>query len=705
MHVLPDSRLLIANFSNFSNFSKFASFAIFLLLKESTMSRLNSPVRPLSRMPALAPLCLTPLALLPVSLAFAQQATNPQADHANVLDTVQVTAKRGSQTNTVVRANRIEVEQAVSLQELFRQTPEVAIGGGALPVAQKLYVRGLSERMLAITIDGAAQPESAYHHTGQVMIEPELLKRVEIEAGTGAASAGPGALAGALRFTTKNASDLLRPQEQAGVLLKGAHQTVNGGNKFSASAFGRIGANLDWLVSQTALNSGDYADGNGNRVANTAVKSRASFAKLGGTLGAAQQWQLTHERHQDEGLRNQRTNLLLAGFNPGQRQRTERESTALHYRYAPDNPWLAVTATVYQNENAILLAQGTPNFERDGTHSYGMNLANVMQLDKHRITVGFDYRHDRGFAHVATGALPDDNASVAGVFVEDEIALNPQWRLGLGARHDRYRYAFLENSEAAPAVYHERQLDSSGSSPSLNLTFTPQQHLSLRFSHARALRGVGVMEPFLKAFQSNAAILHPERARTTELGAQWQHGAWFGNATVFRQQIDNYIGYDDARQNLGKVKVAGYSASAGVRLAQSSLSLGVAQARPELNGAPLSSGEALLLGNASGRTWVIQFDTAMPQQHLKTGWTARMTEQLSYVPAGERSKPGFGVHDAYVQWLPQGKDSLSLTLSIKNLFNKHYYDQSSFGYHPRWGQIAALPESGRDVRLALATRF
>ncbi|UUZ46866.1 TonB-dependent receptor plug domain-containing protein [Massilia sp. B-10] len=111
------------------------------------------------------------------------------------LGTIQITAQSGVNTNTVVGAARIEVEQAVSLQDLFKQTPEVSVGGGGLPVAQKLYVRGIGERMLAVTIDGAAQPESAYHHTGQVMVEPELLKRVEVEAGTGAATAGPGALA------------------------------------------------------------------------------------------------------------------------------------------------------------------------------------------------------------------------------------------------------------------------------------------------------------------------------------------------------------------------------------------------------------------------------------------------------------------------------------------------------------------------------
>ncbi|UUZ52478.1 TonB-dependent receptor plug domain-containing protein [Massilia sp. H-1] len=138
------------------------------------------------------------------------------------LGTIQITAQSGVNTNTVVGAARIEVEQAVSLQDLFKQTPEVSVGGGGLPVAQKLYVRGIGERMLAVTIDGAAQPESAYHHTGQVMVEPELLKRVEVEAEHRRRHRRAGRWLGALRFTTKSANELLRPGERIGARLQAA---------------------------------------------------------------------------------------------------------------------------------------------------------------------------------------------------------------------------------------------------------------------------------------------------------------------------------------------------------------------------------------------------------------------------------------------------------------------------------------------------
>ena len=611
------------------------------------------------------------------------------------LEPVQITAKRGNDTNTTVNAKRIEVEQANSMQDLFKQTPEVSVGGGGLPIAQKLYVHGIAERMLTVTLDGAAQPESAYHHTGQVMIEPELIKRVEIEAGTGAATAGPGALAGALRFTTKSASDLLRPGERFAALLKGGYQSVDQGKKLNATVFGRLSDDLDLIFSQSFLKSNDYKDGNGNMVANTAVDSSSSFLKLNGKLDGGHQFQLAHERNEDEGLRNQRTNMFVTAINPAQQQRMAHQSSTFNYDYKPGNPLLALHLTAFVNENTVQLEKGKPTEERLGTRSQGFNLLNVSRLGDHKLSYGFDYKQDVGFAKVAGNALPDEKAKVSGIFVQDDIALGQQWMLGLGARYDKYSYTDMKG----------QKFDSSGLSPSVNLEFLPSDNLTLRLSHARALRGVGVVEPFLKQYQENDSAINAEKARNTELGAQWKNGGWRINGSVFEQHIDNYIGYDDYRDNMGNVKVRGYNASVALQGQLWSGSLGVSHSKPELNGMPLSSGDAFLLGNASSRTWVSQLDYAMPENHLKMGWTGRFVEKLSFVPEGSATKPGYGVHDLYAQWLPTGKDDFSVTFSVKNVLNKFYYDQSSFGYHPRWGGVAALPEIGRDIRISLAWRI
>lgn len=626
---------------------------------------------------------LTPL-VLSLSLAWCAGAHAQKKKAADVeLDPIQVTAQRGADTNTVVRASRIEVAQAVSLQDLFKQTPEVSIGGGGLPVAQKLYVRGIGERMLAVTIDGAAQPESAYHHAGQVMVEPELLKRVEVEAGTGAATAGPGALAGALRFTTKSASDLLRPGERIGALVKGSYLDASDGKKLGVSVFGRLNEGLGLLVSETRFRSGDYEDGHGKAVANTAADSQSRFVKLDLSHGA-HRLALAYEENRDEGLRNKRTNLVVNAINPALRQRMERSSATANYDFG------ALHVTAYANENAVQLAMGTPQRENDGTKTRGVNAVNVSRVGAHKLSYGVDYRRDTGFSNVA-----DEKASVAGVFLQDDLALGEQWMLGLGARYDRYEYTDMR----------ARRFDDAGASPSASLAFMPNEHLTVRLGHARALRGIGVIEPFLMAFQDNDLALKAEKASNTDLGVQWQSGPWHANATVFSQQIDNYIGYDDLRQNLGDVRTRGYSASAGFSAQQWSASVGLSHAKPRLNGKPLSSDEAFLLGNSSGRTWVAQVDRAFPLQHVKLGWTGRATERLEHVPDGAATKPGYTVHDLYAQWQPAGGDKLTLTLTVNNVGDKFYYDHSSFGFHPRWGSVAALPETGRNLRFSLATRF
>jgi len=237
------------------------------------------------------------------------------------------------------------------------------------------------------------------------------------------------------------------------------------------------------------------------------------------------------------------------------------------------------------------------------------------------------------------------------------------------------------------------------------LAFKPIEGLTLRATHARALRGVGIVEPFLKQYQDNAAHLSPEKARNTEFNATWESNGWQLVGGIFRQRIDNFIGYDDERMNLGEVVTSGFNASAGYKATLWSASLGLSQAKPTLNGEPLSQGDSLLLGNSDGRTWVAQVDYLLPAQHVKLGWTGRLVEKLTHVPNGSSPRDGYAVHDVYAQWQPTGKDDVTVTLTIKNLFDKFYYEQSSFGYLARWGAVAGFPEPGRDIRVSAAWRF
>ncbi|WKB55525.1 TonB-dependent receptor domain-containing protein [Eleftheria terrae] len=663
-----------------------------------------TPVR--TRRLALQPLAALTLSALACWPAAQAQTPSPSVDssagaaRADIgLGPVVVTGQRGANTSMVVQSKRIEVQQATGVQELFKLMPELDVGGGP-SVAQKVYVRGINERMLTVTIDGASQPEAAYHHSGQLMIEPELLKRVEVEAGTGAATAGPGALGGALRFTTKDASDLLRPGERVGALLKAGYQSVNDGRALSATVFGRPSEQTELLVSVSDRDSDSYQDGHGRTVPNSSTEARNIFLKFGAQAEGGHRFKLSHEDQHDDALRNKRTNLLVTAdpkLNPAQRQLVERKSTVASWDYQPGNPLVKANITAYMNDNGIRLAKGQPNSQTLGIRSAGLNAGNTSILGDHRLAYGVNVRRDTGYAGDRTSRMDNEVAHVAGVYLQDEYAFAERWSLGLGARYDRYSYE---------DTAHQR-FTSKGFSPNASLSFSPSDAWTVQLSHARALRGVGVIEPFLRsANNGNAADLDPEKARHTELSARWRDGGWHAAAAVFRQSIDNVLDYGETnRINVGELRVRGYSGSFGYRGTQWSASLGVAESRPELNGEPIYDTDALLLGTSSGRTWVAQLDYALPQWHLNLGWTARAVQRLKRVPEGGAEKPGYHTHDIYAQWQPTGKDDWTVTLTVANLFDRFYYDHSTYGFHPRWGRIAGLPEPGRDIRLALSWRL
>ena len=117
--------------------------------------------------------------------------------------------------NADITEEEMEARNPTSLKDVFKAESGVQVTGGAA-IAQKVVVQGIEETLLSVTIDGARQNKSAFHHTGNILIDPALLKRVEISAGLAPADAGPGAVAGAIAYETKDARDLLEDGETWG---------------------------------------------------------------------------------------------------------------------------------------------------------------------------------------------------------------------------------------------------------------------------------------------------------------------------------------------------------------------------------------------------------------------------------------------------------------------------------------------------------
>ena len=84
--------------------------------------------------------------------------------------------------NEEIDEEDLENRNAATTKDVFAGESSITASGGAA-IAQKVYVNGIEESLLSITIDGARQNKSAFHHTGNVLLDPALLKRVEVSEG------------------------------------------------------------------------------------------------------------------------------------------------------------------------------------------------------------------------------------------------------------------------------------------------------------------------------------------------------------------------------------------------------------------------------------------------------------------------------------------------------------------------------------------
>ncbi|WP_192980043.1 TonB-dependent receptor domain-containing protein [Pseudomonas sp. EggHat1] len=623
------------------------------------------------------------------------------ADAALELQAQEITAA-AIDRNESVEAEQLQRYQASDLQEVFESNPEVSVAGGP-GVAQKLYLRGLEDTLLNISIDGASQPGQTFHHTGRIGIEPELLKRAEVQAGTGDATAGPGALGGAIRFVTKDPDDLLRDGEQLGALLKTGYFSNGEGYKSSASVFGRFNENWSALAMTTYQDQNDFEDGNNDDVLGTAARQKLGFAKLVGKLTEEQTLRLSYEKRIDEGERSQRPQWIPSSFNRLYPLSTERETWTLNYAWQPvNNDLLDVELTTYHTTNEL---------EQDGrfglyfgdTRSTGFDLRNTSRIGAHQLTYGVDYRDDRTtLGPEGDRELDHEDGEVLGVYLQDRYQITSRLQLDAGLRYDRYK---LDDRDKQTFI-------EEGISPNLGLRYQLTPELAVFAGQARALRGPQVRDAFKLDVSGNDPDLKAEKARTDEVGFDYRDGGWelSGKAYVTRikDAIADPIGRPNLYENVGDLKSKGVLLSTAYHWQQLSLGLSYHRNEARLDGERLNVYEYNGLGTSLGDTWTA-FADYRASDNLNLGWQGRFVRGIDtlHTGVGDVSKPGYGVHDLYAEWQAV-PESLTVTLTLKNLLDKQYLDHASnedFEHIPDYEGIRGSYEPGRELRLGLAWRI
>lgn len=631
------------------------------------------------------------------------------------MDTLQIEDDRLNAT-AVIDSDEIALHQAHDLKDVFRDTPSVTVGGTTAS-SEKIYVRGLEDTNLNISVDGASQNGYLFHHSSSFNIEPELLKRAEVQAGPGAADNGPNALGGSIKFVTKDAQDLLKPGQTFGGMVKGSTESAADAVKGTLSVYGEVAPNAGLLFSTSARNSDDYRTGGGDEEEGTGGHQRSYFGKFSLLDQGAHSLRISAEHNEDTGIYCVRPNMECQEFNNAKVDtELSRDTYTANYDYEPGSRLVDVHTNVFHTRTELDRTTVSTGAELNAdVESYGGDLNNTFRFGPedmdNRLTLGSDYVYDES----STGGF-DEKARNLAFYAQHRMTLGAV-DLSFGARVDDYKTEYA-NGET---------LDDTDVSPNASLNWRVGGGVELFTSYATAVRGNKGREAIL----ANDGVgvgetltvepgLEAETSRSTEVGARWKGNDLFTQrdragleVTYFDTHFDNYItdetvGSETTIYNMeGIVTSKGVEARATYGLGGWDMTLGYLTMDLEDN-----QGETVVddmgLGNQTGDRWSLDNRYTFADPQMTIGWTVTAYERLTDLPDDQSERAGYATHDVYASWVPSDMPDLTLTAGIYNLFDKEYTDQNTYYLEPNSARgitTGAITSPGRDVRLSAAYRF
>lgn len=648
----------------------------------------------------------------------------------------------GEATNSVVTTAEIEAYQANDLADIFRRTPSISVGG-SVGIAQKIYIRGIEDALINVTVDGAPQTSTLFHHIGRVTIDPDLLRQVEVQAGAGEATSGPGAIGGAIRFRTKDASDLLEDGESFGGRLK-VNQFSNDGRQYSGALYGQL--NDDWgvLAYYNDIDRDNFEDGDGNEVLGTGADQQMAFVKFSGALDGGQRLSVSYESRDEEGEFGARPNWHIQPGDMLYPSAAERETVVANYAVYRGSE-LDLEVTLYNTESSF--HGGRFDYISD-ISTFGFDVRNTSEFDIHRITYGIDFRDDEVESYPATSdpVFPDrasEEGSVLGLYVQNHSQLTDALLLSYGLRYDDYEYTQLipvSEFDGVPVPDTPTELSNAEVSINAGLSYRLTDEWTIGLGYAEATRGKEIGDGFTNSeflYDSvDTVVVDPglksEKVSNVEASLRYSAGRFDAKLAVFDAEIDDVIfgefGSDAVYENIGSVTTSGFELDLAYGWGSVETFFGFASADTELdprlglyddypgtidlnaykfNGLGASRGDTINLGFDYAATSNVDF--GMNVTHVDDLAILSLYEdrELGWVPElFALEKPSYTTVDAYAKWAATEK--LALHIAVTNLLNEQYRDHSSVGdYSPNagYGIVVGPWEAGRDIRLSATFSF
>ncbi|MBN8552387.1 MAG: TonB-dependent siderophore receptor [Caulobacterales bacterium] len=299
------------------------------------------------------------------------------------------------------------------------------------------------------------------------------------------------------------------------------------------------------------------------------------------------------------------------------------------------------------------------------------------------------------FAQSATDASNTGEATVAALYVQDQIQLTDQVQVLLGVRYDNFEVDFLNRRTGA-------RLETSDGlwSPRLGLVFKPQDNLSFYASYSRSyLPRSGEQMTSLSA---TTVSLEPEQFDNYEVGAKWNITPILGlTAALYQLDRTNVVVPDPA--NPGQSILVDGQRSRGLELSATgrindrwTVIAAYAWQEAEITA---DQSATVLAGNRLANTPEHSFSV-----WTRYDFTPTFGAGLGLIREGERfaAADNTQVMGAYTRidgaLFYAVNDSIDVQLNVENLMDEDYFASAHNNNN-------STPGAPRSFRIGLTTRF
>ena len=688
------------------------------------------------------------MALLPLSLpGFAAEGDAPAGADGKALEAITVTGDwLGSPTEkkvvehpgarTIVEQRQIRESGSSSVRDVLRQIPGVQVqesnGTGGSDISLNVGVRGLTSRLSprsTILMDGVPLAYAPYGQP-QLSLAPLSLGNIEtvdVVRGAGSVRFGPQNVGGIINFVTRSIPETFAAEASVGVESAGH----GGGTKSTPSVF--VGGTNDKGLGLALLYSGTH--GEGFRQSND--KTNIDDVMLKGSYRFSKTDDIAVSLHHFEGQGRMPGGLTTAQYalNPFQSDRPFDEFTgrrtdgSLRYTHNDGiNKFELLTYYTDSFRGSHLEQEGTGTsagqrrltaapreyhtFAIEPRYSRLIDSGSVVQ----EVSVGYRYlkesssevatrssyyRPRLGF-DATTLAQPAYQTSAGGTtanafYIDDRIDFG-NWTVTPGVRYEAIRshndVVGLTNSRITSVI--APKIDSNEWLPTVSVMYRMNERWSL-FANAGVSFGP---QQYAQLAQSTDG-LHPEKAKTYEIGTHYKGEAWSSELTLFNIDFDKELqlarsitgdvgqwtdlgatrhrGLESAlRYELGDLSPAlkGLSLSATYTYTQATQKAGAFAGRD----LPFYSRQVATLGARYERgPWTFNADVYAQSKQRSPGSPDTNARYVTLEDSTGRlgNIPGYAVMNVRAGYdFGPTMRNLKLAVGVKNLFDRRYFNRS-----------------------------